>query len=68
MAVNFNAGAASASLELAADSGDAARAQRSALRWDRKRKKMVHVDPVWTIHTSYTPRENTTANNSLKHD
>ncbi|CAB3257845.1 unnamed protein product [Arctia plantaginis] len=45
MAVNFNAGAASATLELAADSGDAARAQRSALRWDRKRKKMVHVDP-----------------------
>ncbi|CAH1647234.1 unnamed protein product [Spodoptera littoralis] len=45
MAVNFAAGAASAQLELGADSGDAARAQHAMLRWDRKRKKMVHVDP-----------------------
>uniref|UniRef100_A0A2H1VTB7 RNA helicase n=1 Tax=Spodoptera frugiperda TaxID=7108 RepID=A0A2H1VTB7_SPOFR len=45
MAVNFAVGAASAQLELAADSGDAARAHKAMLRWDRKRKKMVHVDP-----------------------
>ncbi|KAH9635487.1 hypothetical protein HF086_015487 [Spodoptera exigua] len=46
MAVNFAVGAESAQLELGADSGDAARAQKAMLRWDRKRKKMVHVDPV----------------------
>ncbi|XP_013139112.1 PREDICTED: ATP-dependent RNA helicase DDX54 [Papilio polytes] len=45
MAVNFSVGAAGAELELGADSGEAARSQRSQLRWDRKRKKMVHVDP-----------------------
>ncbi|CAD0197411.1 unnamed protein product [Chrysodeixis includens] len=45
MAVNFSAGAEAASLELGADSGEAARAHSHALRWDRKRKKMVHVDP-----------------------
>ncbi|XP_053604213.1 ATP-dependent RNA helicase DDX54 [Plodia interpunctella] len=45
MAVNFNSGASSAELSLAADSGEAARAHHNQLRWDRKRKKMVHVDP-----------------------
>ncbi|XP_059062414.1 ATP-dependent RNA helicase DDX54 isoform X1 [Achroia grisella] len=45
MAVNFNVGAAAAELQLGADCGQAARAARSQLRWDRKRKKMVHVDP-----------------------
>ncbi|XP_045534845.1 ATP-dependent RNA helicase DDX54 [Papilio machaon] len=45
MAVNFAAGAGGAELELGADSGEAVRRQRSQLRWDRKRKKMVHVDP-----------------------
>lgn len=45
MAVNFSAGAEHAQLELRADSGDAERAQRNVMRWDRKRKKMVHVDP-----------------------
>ncbi|XP_013172299.1 PREDICTED: ATP-dependent RNA helicase DDX54 [Papilio xuthus] len=45
MAVNFAAGADGAELELGADSGEAVRRQRSQLRWDRKRKKMVHVDP-----------------------
>ncbi|XP_028160377.1 ATP-dependent RNA helicase DDX54 [Ostrinia furnacalis] len=45
MAVNFNAGAASAELDMGADSGDMARERRQLLRWDRKRKKMVHVDP-----------------------
>ncbi|XP_013190195.2 ATP-dependent RNA helicase DDX54 [Amyelois transitella] len=45
MAVNFNAGAAAAELGVAADCGAAARAQRGLQRWDRKRKKMVHVDP-----------------------
>ncbi|KPJ06013.1 ATP-dependent RNA helicase DDX54 [Papilio machaon] len=45
MAVNFAAGAVGAELELGADSGEAVRRQRSQLRWDRKRKKMVHVDP-----------------------
>lgn len=46
MAVNFNAGASSAELDMGADSGEAARARSNQLRWDRKRKKMVHVDPV----------------------
>ncbi|KAL0882577.1 hypothetical protein ABMA27_001030 [Loxostege sticticalis] len=45
MAVNFNAGASSAELDMGADSGEAARARSNQLRWDRKRKKMVHVDP-----------------------
>lgn len=45
MAVNFNAGAESAQLELGVDSGDGARAHHAMLKWDRKRKKMVHVDP-----------------------
>ncbi|XP_041971231.1 ATP-dependent RNA helicase DDX54 [Aricia agestis] len=45
MAVNFHSGAEGAALELAADDGSGARAHRSVLRWDRKRKKMVHVDP-----------------------
>ncbi|KAJ0178676.1 hypothetical protein K1T71_005451 [Dendrolimus kikuchii] len=45
MAVNFNAGAESAQLDLGADSTDGVRANKSMMRWDRKRKKMVHVDP-----------------------
>lgn len=45
MAVNFAVGAEQAQLELNADSGDGARAHKAMLRWDRKRKKMVHVDP-----------------------
>ncbi|CAH0725238.1 unnamed protein product, partial [Brenthis ino] len=45
MAVNFAAGASSAELELGGDSAAGARARRAALRWDRKRKRMVHVDP-----------------------
>lgn len=46
MAVNFNVGASQAQMDINADSGDAARAQKHMLKWDRKRKKMVHVDPV----------------------
>ncbi|XP_063377287.1 uncharacterized protein LOC134664525 [Cydia fagiglandana] len=45
MAVNFNSGAASAELDMGADSGEAARAHHNQMRWDRKRKKMVHADP-----------------------
>ncbi|XP_073943276.1 ATP-dependent RNA helicase DDX54 [Choristoneura fumiferana] len=45
MAVNFMSGAGAAELDVGADSGDAARAQHRQLRWDRKRKKMVHYDP-----------------------
>lgn len=45
MAVNFNSGAAAAELDVGADSGEAARAQHHQMRWDRKRKKMVHADP-----------------------
>ncbi|KAJ8733178.1 hypothetical protein PYW08_001476 [Mythimna loreyi] len=45
MAVNFAVGAEQAQLELNADSGDGARASKAMQRWDRKRKKMVHVDP-----------------------
>ncbi|KAJ2951993.1 hypothetical protein O0L34_g4256 [Tuta absoluta] len=45
MAVNFNQGAAGAQLDMGADSGEAARQRKNMLRWDRKRKKMVHVDP-----------------------
>ncbi|XP_049870083.1 ATP-dependent RNA helicase DDX54 [Pectinophora gossypiella] len=45
MAVNFNAGAAAAELDMGADSGEGARQRRNQMRWDRKRKKMVHVDP-----------------------
>ncbi|KAM3967273.1 ATP-dependent RNA helicase DDX54 [Aphomia sociella] len=45
MAVNFNAGAAAAELQLAADCREHARTTGRLQRWDRKRKKMVHVDP-----------------------
>ncbi|XP_072939579.1 ATP-dependent RNA helicase DDX54 isoform X2 [Epargyreus clarus] len=45
MAVNLFAGASQAELELQADSAEGARSTRAQLRWDRKRKKMVHVDP-----------------------
>ncbi|CAH2071003.1 unnamed protein product, partial [Iphiclides podalirius] len=45
MAVNFAAGASSAELELGADCSEGARSNRAHMRWDRKRKKMVHVDP-----------------------
>lgn len=49
MAVNFNASASSAQFDMNADSGDAQRQQHSMLKWDRKRKKMVHFDPVSRI-------------------
>ncbi|XP_023940807.1 ATP-dependent RNA helicase DDX54 [Bicyclus anynana] len=45
MAVNFSAGASSAELELRGDDAAGLRSRRAQLRWDRKRKKMVHVDP-----------------------
>ncbi|VVC99325.1 unnamed protein product [Leptidea sinapis] len=45
MSVNFAAGASQAELELGADSAETDRARRHSMRWDRKRKKMVHVDP-----------------------
>ncbi|CAG4917115.1 unnamed protein product [Colias eurytheme] len=45
MSVNFASNAAQAQLDVSADCGDGARANRAQLRWDRKRKKMVHVDP-----------------------
>ncbi|CAH2105468.1 unnamed protein product [Euphydryas editha] len=45
MAVNFAAGASSAELELRGDCESGLRTRRAQLRWDRKRKRMVHVDP-----------------------
>ncbi|XP_045765584.1 ATP-dependent RNA helicase DDX54 [Maniola jurtina] len=45
MAVNFAASASSAELELHGDCDVGLRGRRAQLRWDRKRKKMVHVDP-----------------------
>ncbi|XP_037296451.1 LOW QUALITY PROTEIN: ATP-dependent RNA helicase DDX54-like [Manduca sexta] len=45
MAVNFNAGAESAALSFGADSAAAARSRPPRCVGDRKRKKMVHVDP-----------------------
>jgi hypothetical protein len=52
MAVNFQVDASSAELDMGADSGELARAKKNQLRWDRKRKKMVHVDPV-SIHLKH---------------
>ncbi|OWR54619.1 putative ATP-dependent RNA helicase DDX54 [Danaus plexippus plexippus] len=45
MAVNFAAGASSAELEMRGDCDATVRQHRAQLKWDRKRKKMVHVDP-----------------------
>ncbi|XP_046963265.1 ATP-dependent RNA helicase DDX54 [Vanessa cardui] len=45
MAVNFASSASSAELELRGDSEVGLRQRRAQLRWDRKRKRMVHVDP-----------------------
>ncbi|XP_034829904.1 ATP-dependent RNA helicase DDX54 [Maniola hyperantus] len=45
MAVNFAASASSAELELHGDCDAGVRGRRAQMRWDRKRKKMVHVDP-----------------------
>ncbi|CAH2244150.1 jg23456 [Pararge aegeria aegeria] len=45
MAVNFAASASSAELELRSDCDAGQRTHRTQMRWDRKRKKMVHVDP-----------------------
>ncbi|CAK1546221.1 unnamed protein product [Leptosia nina] len=45
MSVNFSMGASQAELDMGADCGEADRAKRSQMRWDRKRKKMVNVDP-----------------------
>ena len=53
MAVNFAVGAEQAQLELNADSGDAARNNKAMQRWDRKRKKMVHVDPVCSKYSCF---------------
>ncbi|GBP17470.1 ATP-dependent RNA helicase DDX54 [Eumeta japonica] len=46
MAVNLSAGASGAELDLGADCGEGARHRAALLRWDRKRKKMVHHDPI----------------------
>lgn len=45
MAVNFMSAASTAELELRGDSEAGLRSRRLQLRWDRKRKRMVHVDP-----------------------
>ncbi|XP_045519586.1 ATP-dependent RNA helicase DDX54 [Pieris brassicae] len=45
MSVNFAAGASQAELDMGVDCGDGERVRKSQMRWDRKRKKMVHVDP-----------------------
>lgn len=58
MAVNFAAGASSAELEMRGDCDATVRQHRAQLKWDRKRKKMVHVDPVST--TSWQRRIHST--------
>ncbi|XP_077287995.1 ATP-dependent RNA helicase DDX54 [Arctopsyche grandis] len=45
LAVNFGSEAQKAELELAPDTHEDLRKGHQQLKWDRKRKKMVHVDP-----------------------
>lgn len=49
LAVNFGSEAQKAQLELAPDTHEDLRKGVQQMKWDRKRKKMVHVDPVSEI-------------------
>lgn len=52
MSVNFSASAAQAELDMGVDCGEGEKVRRSQMRWDRKRKKMVHVDPVRILYNT----------------
>ena len=61
--------ASAAELELRGDSEAGLRGRRAQLRWDRKRKRMVHVDPVRLCFylVSRTEAERITLKHSAPH-